>query len=202
MQTTNPSCLLPRSPLRVRTFDRLPAIVGANIGLYSAYFAMQGCTVHAFEPLELNADHFEMTIRSNDLHERVHLHRLAAAQTPRNVSLRWSFKETGLTHVISPGETWGNSSNRYVAGARRSVGMYWHEQKDVPARRIDQVLSSLSNVTNVAWMKVDVEVRSHVIHARPSSNPWLESRRLRLNQSSQHTQCAGALLIVSVLDLV
>lgn len=145
---------------------------------------MQGCTVHAFEPLELNADHFEMTMRSNDLHERVHLHRLAAAQTPRNVSLRWSFKETGLTHVISPGEIWGNSSNRYVAGARRSVGMYWHEQKDVPARRIDQVLSSLSNVTSIAWMKVDVEVRSHATE--------LESRRLNL---SLRAHSAGALLI-------
>lgn len=143
---------------------------------------MQGCTVHAFEPLELNADHFEMTMRSNDLHERVHLHRLAAAQTPRNVSLRWSFKETGLTHVISPGEIWGNSSNRYVAGARRSVGMYWHEQKDVPARRIDQVLSSLSNVTSIAWMKVDVEVRSHATE--------LESRRLNL---SLRAHSAGAL---------
>ena len=146
---------------------------------------MQGCTVHAFEPLELNADHLEMTMRSNDLHERVHLHRLAAAQTPRNVSLRWSFKETGLTHVISPGEIWGNSSNRYVAGARRSVGMYWHEQKDVPARRIDQVLSSLSNVTNIAWMKVDVEVRSHATE--------LESRRLNL---FLRAHSAGALLIV------
>ena len=140
--------------------------IGANIGLYSAYFAMQGCIVHAFEPLEINADHVEMTSQANGLSERLHLHRIAASQVPRNVTLRWSFKETGLTHVVKDGETKTNSSNRYVAGARRSVGMYWHEQRQVPARRIDEVLSSVSDV---AWMKVDVEVRMGAKRALPSS---------------------------------
>ena len=100
-----------------------------------------------------------MTARANGLNENLHLHRLAAAQVPRNVTLRWSFKETGLTHVVRSGETRLNSSNRYVAGARRSVGMYWHEQQDVPACRIDDVLSSLSGLACITWMKVDVEVR-------------------------------------------
>ena len=134
--------------------------IGANIGMYSVYMAMRGCEVHAFEPLSINADHLELTARTNGLGERLHLHRLATSDDANmtNLTLRWSHVETGLTHVVPPSEKrYNDSSNQYVAGFRRLWNMHWNMEKDVRAGRVDNELRGVRPPILVDWMKVDVE---------------------------------------------
>lgn len=134
--------------------------VGANIGLYALYFATRGCEVHAIEALPVNADHVRLAASINRVGDRLHVHRVAAsARDGENVTLRFSWQETGLTHVAQPFETLANSSNRYVSDTRKPTAklLRWHELRNVRSARIDSLLHSRLGGREIDWLKVDVE---------------------------------------------
>ena len=62
--------------------------VGANVGLYSLYFALRGCIVHAFEPVPVNAEALMLSSHLNKLQDRIVLHHVAVtmARTPANAT--------------------------------------------------------------------------------------------------------------------
>lgn len=136
---------------------------GANIGLYGLYFAMQGCEVHAFEPLHVNIDHIRVSVRLNHLSDRMHIHHMAATDAEGNVTMRYSRYDTGLTHLVKPGETSRlNSTNWYASGHHHghvlATAMEWREHPGVRAARIDTVLThELLRGRPIEWLKVDVE---------------------------------------------
>jgi len=123
--------------------------VGANIGLYSLYFASMGCNVHSIEPLPLNAAHLQLAVRMNGFDSRVQVHRTAitSARNTKLVNMRWSTKETGLAHVHR-----ATRNNYFSATPTRHD---WQETA-VPACRLDELLAP-SLDRDISWLKMDVE---------------------------------------------
>lgn len=129
--------------------------VGANIGLYALYFATRGCEVHAIEALPVNADHVMLSARINRVEGHMHVHGVAAThREQRNLSLRFSWQETGLTHVVRPFETVLNSTNHYVSDQRRPQAkhFHWHTLRSVRGAPLDQLYDEHA-AGDIDWMK-------------------------------------------------
>ena len=92
--------------------------VGANVGLYSLYFASRGCTVHSVEPVPVNADHIELSVRINGFSDRLFVHRYAiSTRASGHIRMRFSPWETGLSHAVSEN---GNAKNCFSILPRRA----------------------------------------------------------------------------------
>ena len=126
--------------------------VGANIGLYGLYFAIRGCVVHAVEPLPINGDHIELSIRINGLQDRFFLHRFAISTSDGGSVLMRTSKngaDTGTAHVVRDTAT-VEKANGYF---RNEHADKWQEER-VALARLD---SLLLRVGRIEWLKIDVE---------------------------------------------
>ena len=118
--------------------------VGANIGLYSLYFARMGCMVHSVEPLPINAKCIRNSIRMNHLRRNLILHQVAVSQKiNQSLAMRYTPLETGISHVVT------KRQNGYFTRSKSR----WHTV-EVPATRLDSLLRPPRAVD---LLKVDVE---------------------------------------------
>ena len=129
--------------------------VGANIGLYSLYFASRGCTVHAVEPVPVNGDHIDLSVRLNGFNDHFFLHRYAISTSASGfLRMRFAPQETGLSHAVG-------TENGYYMGDRLGLlrtartstpyfGRNWTEIV-VPTTQLDRLLRK---VGRIEWLKI------------------------------------------------